>query len=89
LDSTRCCEPLLHWAANHGYCDTTVEYDICSSGAVSDAAPRAAEGVSTLVATGPSGSGRPLGGTVFEVDFADKLTNRIQKLRRRMKRNAG
>jgi uncharacterized protein YjbJ (UPF0337 family) len=31
----------------------------------------------------------PLGGTVVEVGFADKFTNRVQKLRGRMKRNAG
>ena len=48
----------------------------------------AAGGVFLLVPTGPGGSGAPRR-EVVDVGFADKFTNKLQKLRGRMKRNAG
>ena len=38
---------------------------------------------------GPGGSGRPSVGSVIEVGFADKFSNKVQELRGRIKRNAG
>ena len=59
-----------------------------AAGSASATARRRLEAYSYWYRRAPVGPGA-LGGRVVEVGFADKFTNRVQKLRGRMKRNAG